>query len=122
MTNPPAIEEGLTPAMIEAWAQYEPADGFDVANESTYNEVIVHMRHAFMSGMRAALSVTNDDVERLREALELTQKLVADEYAYAKGREQKEPNSPYREGAADAVCDVMNSVNDIARAALADRP
>jgi hypothetical protein len=109
MTNPPAIEEGLTPAMIEAWAQYEPADGFDVANESTYNEVIVHMRHAFMSGMRAALSVPNPDVERLHRAIRET-------IAEAARQGELGPNRN-----ADQVAQYLGTYLK-ARAALADRP
>jgi hypothetical protein len=43
------------------------------------------------------------------------------EYAYASRREKEEPNCRYREGIAEGVCDVMNSVNSIIDRALRSR-
>lgn len=43
------------------------------------------------------------------------------EYAYASRREKEEPDCRYREGVAEGVCDLMNSVNSIINRALRSR-
>jgi hypothetical protein len=57
-------------------------------------------------------------IERLSAELERVKAIVVREYEFAKKAEQQEGSNPYREGAADTACDIMNAVCKVVDAAL----